>query len=64
MKPKLSWNVRGLNEVESHIRVRNLLRQWKADIICLQDIKLDFISNSVVHSLWGCQHWIGATHLL
>jgi hypothetical protein len=34
MKPKnLSWNVRGLNEGSKHLRVRNLLRQWKVDII-------------------------------
>jgi hypothetical protein len=28
MKPKLmSWNVRGLNKGDEHLRVRNLLRQ-------------------------------------
>jgi exonuclease III len=57
MKPKLlSWNVRGLNEGDKRLRVRNLLRQWKADIICLQESKLELISNSVVRSLWGCHH--------
>jgi len=55
MKPKiLSWNVRGLNEGDKRLRVRNLLRQWKADIICLQETKLEFISNNLVRSLWGC----------
>jgi hypothetical protein len=30
MKPKLlSWNVRGLNEWNKYLRVRNLLREWK-----------------------------------
>jgi hypothetical protein len=24
--------------------------------ICLQEYKLELISNSVVHNLWGCQH--------
>jgi hypothetical protein len=57
MKPKLlSCNVRGLNEGDKRLRVRNLLRKWKTDIICLQECKLELISNSVVGSLWGCQY--------
>lgn len=54
MKLKLlSWNVRGLIEGDKHLRVGNLLRQWKANIICLQGTKLEYISSS---SLWGYQH--------
>ena len=57
MKPKLlSWNVRGLNEGDKCMRGKNLLRQWKADIICLQESKLELVSSSVVRSLWGYQH--------
>jgi endonuclease/exonuclease/phosphatase family metal-dependent hydrolase len=42
-EPKiLSWNVRGLNEGGKRLKVRNLIRQWKADIICLQETKLEF----------------------
>jgi exonuclease III len=37
------------------LRVRNLIRQWKADIICLQETKLAIISNNIVRSFWGCQ---------
>ena len=49
LKPKLlSWNVRGLNEGDKWLRVRNLLRQLKVDIICLQETKLEHISSSVV----------------
>jgi len=44
------------------LKVRNLIRQWKADIICLQETKLDFISNSIVRSLWGC-HFIDWCYL-
>jgi hypothetical protein len=55
MKPSLiSWNVRGLNEVGKRLKVRNLLRLWKADIICLQETKLEYVSNIIVRSLWGC----------
>jgi exonuclease III len=37
MKPKiLSWNVRGLNEGQKRLRVRNLLQDWKVDIVCFK----------------------------
>jgi hypothetical protein len=32
------------------------LRQWKANIICLQETKLEFIPNNIVRSLWGCPY--------
>jgi exonuclease III len=55
MNPKLiSWNIRGLNQGGKRLKVRYLLRQWKADIICLQETKLELISSSFVRSLWGC----------
>lgn len=57
MKPKLlSWNVRGLNEAEKHLRVKNLLKRQRADIRSLQESKLEFVSNSAVHSLRECRH--------
>ena len=41
MKLKMiSWNVRGLNDPQRRLVVRNLLREWKGDIICLQGTKL------------------------
>lgn len=49
MKPMLIfWNARGLNQAGKRLKVRNLLRQWKTDIICLQETKLELISNSTV----------------
>jgi exonuclease III len=57
MKSKiLSCNARGLNKGGKHLRVKNLLRQWKVDIICLQETKLEFISSSIVKNLWGCPY--------
>ena len=54
MKPKIvSWNVRGLNEVEKHVRIRHLIREWKANIVCLQETKLKMISRKTVRSLWN-----------
>lgn len=52
----MSWNLRGLNEGDERRRVRNLLKQWKANVIYLQETKLEYISSSVVSSLWGYQH--------
>jgi hypothetical protein len=56
------WN---MNQGRKRSKVRNLLRQWKADFICLQETKLELISNRIVRRLWGCKYiLIGATFLL
>jgi exonuclease III len=36
--------------------VRNLLRQWEVDIVCLQETKLELITRKDVSSLWGCRY--------
>jgi hypothetical protein len=37
--------------------VRNLLREWKADLfVCFEETKMEDMSCSVVPSLWGCHH--------
>ncbi len=52
MKPRIvSWNVRGLNEKEKSLMIRGLLRDWKADIVCLQDTKMEYIYREVIRSL-------------
>jgi exonuclease III len=52
MKPKvLMWNVIGLNEITKTLWIRGLLRDWKADIVCLVEIKMTVISREVVQSL-------------
>ena len=57
MKHKiLLWNVRGLNEGKKRSRVRRLSSQWKMDIVCLQETKLEMITPSLVHSLWRCPY--------
>ena len=33
----LSWNVRGLSDCRKRLIVKNLLREWKCDVICLQE---------------------------
>jgi exonuclease III len=61
MKPKIiAWNVRGLNAFKKRLRIRGLLKEWKADIVCLIETKMGVINREVVRSLWGGQHadWI------
>jgi endonuclease/exonuclease/phosphatase family metal-dependent hydrolase len=52
----ISWNVRGLNVRDKRLQVRHMLKLWNADIVCLQETKLDFIDRGVVRSLWGLHH--------
>ncbi|KAG6651554.1 hypothetical protein CIPAW_06G120200 [Carya illinoinensis] len=61
MKPKIiSWNVCGLNEVNKRLHIKNLLRDLRADIVCLQETKLKSASRNLVRSVWGCPYvdWV------
>lgn len=59
MKSKLLiWNVRGLNKC---LRIKNLLRQWKVETICLTETKLKLIT-SIIWSICGCQY-VGWSYL-
>jgi exonuclease III len=52
----VSWNVRGLNDKDKRLRMRHLIKLWKADVICLQETKMAEFSRRVIQSLWGNQH--------
>jgi hypothetical protein len=52
----LSWNVRGLHDPGKRLRIKHMLKLWRPDIICLQETKLELISNAIVRSLWRCHH--------
>ncbi|KAG6663959.1 hypothetical protein CIPAW_02G057800 [Carya illinoinensis] len=55
MKPKIiSWNVRGLNDASKRLQVKNLLREWNADIVCLQETKLKTVTTNNIRSIWSC----------
>ena len=31
----ISWNVKGMNELDKRLQIKNLLKGWKADVVCL-----------------------------
>jgi exonuclease III len=40
-----------MNELEKRMKIRVLLREWKADIVCLQETKLEVITREMVYSV-------------
>ena len=53
----ISWNVRGMNEKDKRLQIRNLIRIWQANVIWLQE---ELITRGFIKSLWGCLHvnWV------
>ena len=52
MKLKLlSWNVRGANDNNKRKGIKALIRDQKANLVCLQDTKIQEMSIGVVRSL-------------
>ena len=49
----LSWNVRGLNNPQKREVCKNLLKEWRCDVVCLQETKLASSNFVFVRSLWG-----------
>ena len=39
----ISWNVRGLNDKEKRLKIRNFLHSCRAYIVCLQETKLEWV---------------------
>ena len=55
----VSWNVRGLNDRDKKLQIRNLIRIWCDDVICLQETKMELISTGFIKSLWVINMLIG-----
>ncbi|KAK4590843.1 hypothetical protein RGQ29_021151 [Quercus rubra] len=53
-------NKEGLNDSRKRLVVRNLLREWKCDVVCLQETKLASMDSQLVSSLWSCPYvdWV------
>jgi hypothetical protein len=50
----------GAERGKKRLRIRNLLHDWKVDIVCLQETKLFSLSRRLVRSLWQCNYvdWV------
>lgn len=49
----VSWNVRGLNNRDKRVVVKSLMGDWKTDIICLQETKLEGYIIELATQIWG-----------
>lgn len=49
----VSWNVRGLNCRAKRRLVKSMVVSWNADIMCIQETKLEGDLTEVVKQLWG-----------
>ena len=43
-----------LNDKKKRLLIRNFLRTWKADLICFQETKLEWVTRGIVRSIWSC----------
>ena len=51
----LSWNVRGINDKEKRLLIKNVLRDWRCNLVCFQETKLDEVQLSDIRSIEGNQ---------
>ena len=49
----LSWNVRGLNNPRKREVCKNMLKEWKGDILCFQETKVSSSDGVFARCLWG-----------
>ena len=50
--------MRGLNDRDKIYLLKNFLRDWKCDLVCLQEMKLENVQLSHIRSIWG-NHSVG-----
>ena len=63
----MSWNVRGANDREKRKLIKDVIKTQKADLVCLQETKLQEMTSAIVRSLgvgrcleWGALNSRGA----
>lgn len=58
MKTKiLSWNVNGLNDNRKWDIIKSLVRDWKPNILCLQETKIEDWNGILARQFWG-NRWV------
>ena len=53
----LSWNVRGVNDLEKRRVIKNFLKPHRVDLVCLQETKVQEMNNVMACSL-GVGHFL------
>ncbi|WMV34480.1 hypothetical protein MTR67_027865 [Solanum verrucosum] len=53
----VSWNVKGLNDARKRLVIKSLIHNWKADVFCFQETKLQGDINNLVRDLWA-NRWV------
>ena len=54
----ISWNVRGIHDRDKRALLKNFLRDWNCDLICIQETKLEEVELADIRSIWG-NHVVG-----
>ncbi|XP_070017166.1 uncharacterized protein [Nicotiana sylvestris] len=49
----ISWNVRGLNDKKKREIIKSQVQNWRADIICMQETKVEGDIEEIVRQIWG-----------
>lgn len=49
----ISWNVRGLNDIDKRRVIKSLIHDWRADIYCFQETKMEGDYGEVVKHLFS-----------
>ena len=49
-----------MNDSGKRLRIKNMMKDWNADIICLQETKIKLITAQIIRSLWRCHYvdWV------
>ncbi|XP_019266372.1 PREDICTED: uncharacterized protein LOC109243827 [Nicotiana attenuata] len=58
----ISWNVRGLNDKGKRNIIKSLIQEWRADIYCFQETKLEGNVYMFVKEIWG-NRWEFTWHI-
>ena len=45
-----------MSDKEKRLKIRNFLRSWRVDIVCLQETKLEWVTRGLVRSIWSCSY--------